>query len=106
MNRLARIIAPMLTAAGLDVRPVTRADGEMRELVVTNPRFPGWGRVVVDREGLMEWDYWGHIAEDAGAADLAAVIIAIMGRQPGDHPDRYGARPTFQPAAERDRPHP
>jgi hypothetical protein len=96
----------MLRAAGLDVRPVGRSDGDIHELVVTNPQFPTWGRVVVDREGFMEWDYWGHIGDDAGAADIAAVIIAIMGTHPGADADRYGTRPTFQPVGEHDRSHP
>jgi hypothetical protein len=54
----------------------------------------------------MEWDYWRHLGNDAGAADVAAVIIAIMGTRPGADPERYGACPTFQPADKRDRPHP
>jgi hypothetical protein len=83
MSRLTRVIAPLLAKAGLDVRPVNGVDGQVRELVVTNPRQPAWGRVVIDREGLMEWDYWGHVADDPGAADIAAVIIAIMATRPG-----------------------
>jgi hypothetical protein len=106
MSRLSRVITPMLRAAGLDVRPVGGSDGEIHELVVTNPRFPAWGRVVVDREGLMEWDYWGHLGDDAGATDMATVIIAIMATRVGVDSERYGARPTFQPNGERDRPHP
>ena len=106
MSSLTRIIAPMLRSAGLDIREVSRADGEVRELVVTNPRYPTWGRVLVDRDGLMEWDYWGEVSADAGAAQLATVIIAVMATHPGDDAERYGARPTFQPAAERNRPHP
>jgi len=78
MSRLSRVIAPMLHAAGLDVRPVGRADGELHELVITNPRQPHWGRVTIDRDGLMEWDYRGDAATDAGAASIAAVIIAVM----------------------------
>jgi hypothetical protein len=105
VSRLTRVITPMLRSAGLDIREVSRADGEVRELVVTNPRYPTWGRVVIDREGLMEWDYWGHISDDAGAADIAAVIIAIMASRHGDG-QRHDRHPTFQPAAERDRPHP
>jgi hypothetical protein len=106
MNRLSGVIAPMLHAAGLDVRTVSRAGGDVHELVITNPARPDWGRIVIDREGFMEWDYWGHLADDAGAADLAAVIIAIMAARPGDTGARYGARPTSQPAEERGRPHP
>ena len=62
--------------------------------------------MVIDREGLMEWDYWGHIADDAGAADIAAVIIAIMATCPGDHPGRYGRADHFPPPGERGGPHP
>jgi hypothetical protein len=105
VSRLTRVVAPMLRSAGLDVREVSRAGGEVRELVVTNPRFPAWGRVVVDCDGFMEWDYWGEISEDAGATRLAAVIIAVIAAHPGDDGERYGRRPSFQPA-ERDRPHP
>lgn len=101
-----RVIAPMLRSAGLDIREMRRADGEICELVATNPRYPAWGRVVIDREGFMEWDYWGRISDDAGAADIAAVIIAIMASRPGDDGQRHDRRPTFQPAADRDRPHP
>jgi hypothetical protein len=106
MSRLTRVIAPILRSAGLDVREVSRADGEIRELVITNPRFPAWGRIVVDREGLMEWDYWGHIADDTGASQLAAVIIVTIAVRTGDDAERYGRRPAFQPAADRNRPRP
>jgi hypothetical protein len=107
MSRLTRVIVPMLRARGLDIREVHGADGEVRELVVTNPQFPTWGRAIVDHKGLMEWDYWGYVSDDTGAAQLAAVITAIMAARPGDDAARYGTRPTFQPAPEeRDRSHP
>jgi hypothetical protein len=99
MSRLSRVIAPMLHAAGLDVRAVSGADGQVRELVITNPRHPDWGRVVVDREGFMEWDYWGRIADHPGAASIATVIIAIMATRPSDDADRLG-RAAYLAAAE------
>ena len=104
MSRLTRVIAPLLGKAGLDIRAVGGADGQVHELVVTNPRFPGWGRVVIDREGLMEWDYWGNIGDDHGAADIAAVIIRIIGTRPGDDAERYGQAPHLPAPEERDRP--
>lgn len=55
---------------------------QIHELVVTSPHYPAWGRIVIDGGGLIEWDYWGHIADDAGAADIAAVIIAVMAARP------------------------
>lgn len=82
------------------------ADGDVRELVVTNPRYPAWGRVVVDREGFMEWDYWGNLRDDTRAAQFAAVINAIMATRPGDNGERYVPRAAFRPSTERDRPHP
>jgi hypothetical protein len=106
MSRLTRVITPMLRGHGLDIREVRGVDGEVRELVVTNPRFPAWGRVVVDRDGFMEWDYWGCVGDDAGAGELAAVITAVMAASAGDDGARYGTRPAFRTAAERDRPHP
>jgi hypothetical protein len=102
MSRLSRVIAPMLHAAGLDARPVGRADGELHELTITNPRQPNWGRVVIDRDGLMQWDYRGDLATDRGAADIAAVAIAVMAPRPGQDP--RATRP--QPSAERARPRP
>ena len=93
-------------AAGLDVRTISRAGGEIHELVITNPAHPDWRRVVIDREGLMEWDYWGPLAEDAGAVDMAAVIIAIMATRAGRHPQRYGMNSDQPDSTERDRPHP
>jgi hypothetical protein len=93
-------------SAGLDIREVGRDDGQIHELVVTNPDYPTWGRVVIDCEGLMEWEYWGHIADDAGDADLAAVIIAIMATRPGDHTERYGRTASTPSPGELDRPHP
>lgn len=112
MNRLVRIIAPALLAAGLDIREMTRADGEVRELVITNPRHPARGRVIVDRHGFMEWDYWGHTEDDAGAARLAAVITAIMApappatprtpapAPPSSHPPNTTGRTPSTPPAE------
>jgi hypothetical protein len=106
MSRLSRVIAPMLHAAGLDVRPVGRADGELHELVITNPRQPNWGRVVVDRDGLVQWDYWGDVLTDGGAASIATVIVAVMAPDPGVQArhDPRAVRP--QPPAQRARNHP
>jgi hypothetical protein len=106
MSRLTQVVAPMLRAAQLDIREVHGAGGEVHELVITNPRFPEWGKVVVDREGLMQWDFWGALGDDAGAAQLATVITVIMAARPGDDAARYGTRPVFQSAVERERPHP
>jgi hypothetical protein len=96
VSRLTRVIAPLVARAGLDVRAVAGIDGQVRELVITNPRQPDWGRVAIDREGLMEWDYWGRIADDPGATDIATVITAIMATRATGHPDRHA---TAQPPA-------
>jgi hypothetical protein len=99
MSRLTRVIAPLLARAGLDVHAISGADGQVHELVVTNPRQPAFGRVVINREGLMKWDYWGHIASDPGAADLATVVTAIMATPISSQPDHHAGTATTQPPA-------
>ena len=89
MSRLTRVIAPLLAKAGLDVRAIGGADGQARELIITNPRQPTWGKAVISQDGLMRWDYWGQVHDDRGAVDIATVIIAIMATRPGADPDRY-----------------
>jgi len=96
----------MLRAAGLDVREVNGVDGEPRELVVTNPCFTTLGRVVIDRDGLMEWDYWGHVRDEDGAADIASVIVGVLCSRPGEDGERPGRLRILPPPDERDRPHP
>jgi hypothetical protein len=105
MSRLTHVIAPLLARAGLDVRVVNGADGPARELVITNPRQPGWGKAVIDHDGHTQWDYWGQLHDDHGAADIATVIIAIMATRPGTGPARHAR--TARPAAPGDlsRPH-
>lgn len=105
MSRLTKIIAPFLRKHGLDVREVEDSAGEIRELVVTNPAFPHWGRIIVDRDGFLEWDHWGEIDhDDAGAAALACVITGILATGSDPDPHRYGARRVQQPQTAR--PHP
>jgi hypothetical protein len=106
MSRLSRVVAPMLHAAGLDVRPVGRADGELHELIVTNPVHPDWGRFVIDQDGLVEWTYRGDLVTDAGAAAVADVVTAVMAPRPG-HLAGDALRATRpQRSAERADPHP
>jgi hypothetical protein len=90
MNRLTRIIAPLLSKAGLDGRAVGGSDGDIRELIVTSPRYPSWGCVLVDREGHMQWDYWGNAATDHGAADIATLVAAIIGQRRDGADDHNG----------------
>jgi hypothetical protein len=105
MSRLSRVIAPMLHAAGLDVRPVSGANGELHELIITNPRQPSWGRVVIDRDGRTAWNYWGDAVTDAGAASIATVVIAIMAADTGHQAGRDPRATRPQASAERARPH-
>lgn len=90
MSRLTKIIAPILRDHGLDVREVEGVKGETRELVVTNPAFPYWGRIIIDRDGLLEWDHWGDIDHDEGAAALARAITGTLASGDDPDPDRYG----------------
>ena len=89
VNRLTEIIGPMMRERGLDVREVAGTGQQIRELVITNPEFPHWGRVVVDREGLTSWDYWGETGTDDAASRLAAVITALIASNPGEDGNRY-----------------
>jgi hypothetical protein len=104
MSRLTKIIAPILREHGLDVREVEGVTGDTRELVVTNPSFRHWGRVGIDRDGLLEWDHWGDINHDDGAAVLARVIVGILASGDKPDPDRYGKLRPQQPEVLR--PHP
>jgi hypothetical protein len=103
VSRLTKIIAPLLRERGLDVREVEGVTRDVRELVVTNPRFPHWGRIVIDREGLLEWDHWGDLDHDDGAEKLASVTLTILASAPGEDGDRY-RRPCVP--GDYDRPHP
>jgi hypothetical protein len=104
MSRLITIIVPILHEHGLDIRRVEGVKGDTRELVVTNPRFPHWGRIVIDCDGLLEWDHWGDLGHDDGAEALARIITSILAS--GDEPDpgRYGKPALGHPEAFR--PHP
>ena len=105
-SRLSRVIAPLLREHGLTVTPYPAGDGEPRELAVTNPAFPGWGRAVVDRDGFMEWDLHGTVETDDGARQIAGVIIGVLAGGDGEAGDRYGRPPHWQPAEDAGRPHP
>jgi hypothetical protein len=93
MSRLTRVIAPQLARAGLDIRAISAADGQVCELVITNPRQPTWGRAVIDHAGHMQWDYWGQVTDDSGAADIATVIIAILAPHASGHPRTASRQP-------------
>jgi hypothetical protein len=73
---------------GLKVHEVDGITVETRELVVTNPAFPYWGRIIAARDGLLEWAHWCDIDHDDGAGALARVITGIL--VGGSDPDRYG----------------
>lgn len=103
MSRLTKVIAPILREHGLDVREVEGTRRRVRELVVTNPGFPHWGRLSIDDEGLLEWEHWGDTSTDAGAADIAAVALTILASTPGTNGDRYGKHRVHGGP---DRPHP
>jgi hypothetical protein len=101
MSRLTRVIAPLVARAGLDVRAICGIDGQVRELIITNPRQPAWGRVLVEHDGRVEWGYWGQVHDDAGATDIATVITAIMATRASGHPDRHRETTFLTAPAER-----
>jgi hypothetical protein len=93
----------MLREHGLTVTPYPADAGEPQELAVANPAFPGWGRVVIDRDGFMEWDLRGTVETDDDARVIAGVIVSLLAGGEGEVGDRYG-RPRRCPDAAR--PHP
>lgn len=105
-TRLSRVIAPLLRDHGLTVTPYPACAHEPRELVVTNPAFPAWGRVVIDRDGFMEWDLQATVETDDGAREIAGVIIGLIAGGEGEADDRYGQPPHWQSPEDAARPHP
>lgn len=78
MSKLSRIVAPKLRGYGLKVEEYPPGSQDPRELRVTNPRFAGSGYVVIDREGLVEWDLWTDMGSDTGAGSAADMIISLL----------------------------
>ena len=106
VGRLSRLIAPLLREHGLTVTPYPADADEPRELAVTNPAFPGWGRVVIDRDGFMEWDLHGTVETDDDARGIARVIVSLLAGGEGEAGDRYGRPQHWQPPEDAARPHP
>ena len=78
MSKLSRIVAPKLRKYGFEVEEYPPGSEHPRELRVTNPRYPGSGCVVIDREGLVEWDLWADMSSDTGAGSTADMIIGLL----------------------------
>jgi hypothetical protein len=57
LGRIVHVIRTKLEAHGLDLREVLFNE-EVVELIVTNPGHSSRGRILVDRNGLVEWDHW------------------------------------------------
>jgi hypothetical protein len=77
LGHTADAIRPKLEACGLDLRQVLFSE-QVVELIVINPGDPSRGRVVVDRNGLVEWDHWCP-ARDAVTGELVvSVIVAAL----------------------------
>jgi len=82
---VACLITPVLHAAGLDVIPV-RHHEEIIELIVRLPGDPSGSRIVLDRNGIMEWDRWCGEPRNTDGGRLAQVILAALGRAPDRPP--------------------
>jgi hypothetical protein len=78
VSRPEEIIAARLGACGLNVRPYTTRDDQVTELEATNPQSPALGRVIIDREGLLTWERWGRMENDAGASEISDMIIGVL----------------------------
>jgi hypothetical protein len=90
VNRLAEVVAPSLRGDSLDVREVTGASGEVRELLVTSPSSLRRGRVTVDSQGSLWWEFRADLRSDAGAVTLTAVITALLAERSRPAEDMAG----------------
>jgi hypothetical protein len=77
---LAAIIAPPLTASGLVITPLKSRGDEIMELVISNPRFPAEGRVIIDPTGIIDWDWRYQPFDAASVRKIASVIVCILAR--------------------------
>jgi hypothetical protein len=77
LRSLSQAVGARLRACGLQVTELTRS-GEVVVLVVTNPRRPEEGRVVIGRDGLIEWDRGHQASDDLVAAHIAAVLLSML----------------------------
>jgi hypothetical protein len=93
VSRLEGVIAARLDACGLHVRPYTTRDDEVTDLEVTNPQLPALGRVIIDHEGLLTWERWGRMEDDAGAGEISDMIIGVLG---GDEQPAEGCHGKLQ----------
>lgn len=81
LDDVACLLAPVLHAAGLDLIPVRHHD-EIIELIMRLPGDQSGNRVVLDRNGIMEWDHWCGRPGNAHGERLARVILAALGGDP------------------------
>jgi hypothetical protein len=90
---ISEAIISRLRESGLDVREQARS-GLAVGFVVRNPRCPGNGHVVIDRNGLIEWNRH-HQATDQLVIALTNAVICLLTTAGDRSPDRSGPREIF-----------
>jgi hypothetical protein len=104
----AKVITRMLTAAeelrgcGLEVHAVPVGSdlidcrGAVKQLAITNPHAPGWGRILITRERhtltvKATWESWIPLRDDAGIQQLVKSITYVL-NGPNHSPGKAGTQ--------------
>jgi hypothetical protein len=91
LGPIAEAIISRLRESGLDVREQARS-GPAVDVVVTNPRRPGNGHVVIDRNGLIEWNRYRQATDQLVIAHMTNAVICLLTTSGDRGPDRSGPR--------------
>jgi hypothetical protein len=62
---------------------------------VTNPRRPVNGHVVIDRDGLIEWNRHRQATDQLVIAHVTNAVICLLTAAGDRSPDRSGPREIF-----------
>ena len=91
LGLISEAIISRLRESGLDVREQARS-GLAVDFVVRNPRRPGNGHVVIDRNGLIEWNRHRQVTDQLVIAHMTNAVICLLTTAGDRHPDRSGPR--------------
>jgi hypothetical protein len=91
---ISEAVISRLRESGLNVRGRARS-GQAAGFVVTNPRRPGNGHVVIDRNGLIEWNRHRQATDQLVIAHMTNAVINLLTTSGDRGPDRSGPREIF-----------
>jgi hypothetical protein len=88
---ISEAVISRLRGSGLDVREQARS-GLAVGFVVRNPRCPGNGHVVIDRNGLIGWNRHRQATDQLVIAHVTNAVICLLTTAGDRSPDRSGPR--------------